>query len=80
MKPGKKVIEYAAENNADKTVVMTVAGATNCMIDYSALSKKGDVNMYSLFDETAKDAKAEGKAEGIIETGSDCGLSEDEIL
>ena len=44
--------------------------------------------MYSLFDEIAKDAKAEGKAEGktegkaegIIETGLDCGLSEDEIL
>ena len=32
--------------------------------------------MYSLFDEIAKD----GKAEGIIETGLDCGLSEDEIL
>ena len=37
----KKVIEYAAENNVDKTVVMTVAGAVNCIIDYSALSKKG---------------------------------------
>ena len=72
----KKVIEYAAENNVDKKVVMTVAGAANCIIDYSALSKKGDANMYSLFDEIAKD----GKAEGIIETGLDCGLSEDEIL
>ena len=76
----KKVIEYATENNVDKTVVMTVAGATNRMIDYNALSKKGDGNMYNLFDEIEKEGKAEGKAEGIIETGLDCGLSEDEII
>ncbi|MBD5482231.1 MAG: hypothetical protein HDR15_06890 [Lachnospiraceae bacterium] len=36
--------------------------------------------MYNLFDEIAKDSKAEGKAEGIIETGFDCGLSENDIL
>ncbi len=80
----KKVIEYAAEHNVDKTVVMTVAGAAKCAIDYHALSKKGEVGMYSLFDEIAKDCKAEGKtegrAEGIIETGLDFGLSEEEIL
>lgn len=76
----KKVIEYAAENNVDKTVVMTVAGVTNRMIDYNALSKKGEGNMYNLFDEIEKECKAEGKAEGIIETGLDCGLSEDEII
>lgn len=72
----KKVIEYAAEHDVDKTIVMTVAGATNCKLDYNALSKKGDVTMCTLFDEIAKD----GKAEGIIEIGLDCGLSEEEIL
>ncbi len=54
----------------------TVAGATNCKIDYLALDGKGVVGMYNLFDEIAKDSKAEG----IIETGFDCGLSENDIL
>lgn len=84
----KRVIEYAAENNIDKTVIMTVADATNRMIDYNALSRKGDGSMYSLFDEIEKEVKdegrtegkVEGKAEGIIETGIDFGLSEDEII
>lgn len=72
----RKVIEYAAKHNVDKTIVMTVAGATNCKLDYNALSKKGEITMCTLFDEIAKD----GKAEGIIETGLDFGLSEEEIL
>lgn len=72
----EKVIEYALEHNVDKTVVMTVAGATNRKIDYNALSKKGDVNMCTLFDEIEK----EGKAEGIIETAIDLGLAKDDIL
>lgn len=67
----EKVIKYAIEHNVDKTVVMTVAGATNRKIDYNALSKKGDVTMCTLFDEIEKEGvmkgKAEGKAEGIIE-------------
>lgn len=80
----KKVIEYALKHNVDKTIVMTVAGATNRKIDYNALSKKGDVTMCTLFDEIEKEGeakgKAEGKAEGIIETGLDLGLSEADIL
>ncbi len=72
----RKVIEYAAKHNVDKTIVMTVAGATNCKLDYNTLSKKGEITMCTLFDEIAKD----GKAEGIIETGLDFGLSEEEIL
>lgn len=72
----RKVIEYAAKHNVDKTIVMTVAGATNCKLDYNALSKKGEISMCTLFDEIAKD----GKAEGIIETGLDFGLSEEEIV
>ena len=61
----EKVIEYAIEHNVDKTVVMTVAGATNRKIDYNALSKKGDVTMCTLFDEIQKEGKAEGIIEGI---------------
>lgn len=37
---------------------------------------KEDFDMCTLFDEIAK----ENKAEGIIETGFDCGLSENDIL
>jgi hypothetical protein len=84
----KKVIEYTKKHHVDKLVIMTVAGAANCKIDYNALSRKGDMDMCTLFDEIAKESeikgkvegKAEGKAEGIIETGFECGLSESDIL
>lgn len=88
----EKVIDYAREHNVDTTVIMTVAGATNCKIDYNELSKKGDFDMCTLFDEIAKESeakgeakgkaegKAEGEAKGIIETGFDFGLSESDIL
>ena len=57
-----------------------ILDTTNRRIDYSTLSKKGDVTMYTLFDEIEKDGVMKGNAEGIIETGLDCGLSEDKIL
>ena len=80
----EKIIQYARENKVDKSVIMTVAGATNCKIDYNALSKKGEIDMCTLFEEIAREnerkGKLEGKAEGIIETGFDCGLSEEDIL
>lgn len=72
----KKVTDYAREYDVDKTVIMTVAGATNCKIDYNALSEKGDFDMCTLFDEIAK----ESEAKGIVETGVDFGLSENDIL
>ena len=83
----EKILTYAKEHNVDKTVIMTVAGATNLNIDYNAF-EKGDGDMYTLFNEIAKEGKAEGKAEGktegnaegIIETGLDLGLSENDIL
>lgn len=80
----EKVIDYARKHKVDKTVIMTVAGATNCKIDYNALSEKGDVDMCTLFDEIAKEnevkGKVEGEAKGIIETGLEFGLSENDIL
>lgn len=84
----EKVIKYAREHSVDKTVIMTVAGETNCKIDYNALSGKGDVDMCTLFDEIAREneikgkleGKLEGEAKGIVETGFDFGLSENDIL
>ncbi len=76
----EKIIKYAREHSVDKTVIMTVAGATNCKIDYDALSGKGDVDMCTLFEEIAKDSKVEGEAKGIVEAGADFGLSENDIL
>ena len=76
----KKVIDYAREHNVDKSVIMTVAGATNCRIDYNALSRKGDLDMCTLFDEIAKENETKGEAKGIVETGFDYGLSENDIL
>ena len=71
-----KAIAYAREHEVDKHVIMTVAGATNCKIDYHTFDKKGDVDMCTVFEETT----AEGEAKGIIETGFDFGLSEEDIL
>ena len=61
----EKFIEYALEHNVDKTVVMTVAGATKLKIDYNALSMKGDVNMCTLFDEVEKEGVLKGEIKGI---------------
>lgn len=36
--------------------------------------------MYTVFKETREEGRIEGKAEGIIETGYECGLSDNEIL
>ena len=88
----KKVTDYARENKVEQSVLMTVAGAANCKIDYFALSRKGEFDMCTLFDEIAKESekkgkaegkeegKTEGEAKGIIETGLDFGLSEHDIL
>ena len=80
----EKVIKYAREHSIGKNVIMTVAGATNCKLDYNALAEKGDADMCTLFDEIAKEnetkGKVEGEAKGIVETGADFGLSENDIL
>lgn len=59
-----------------KSVVMTVAGAAKCKIDYNALDKKGDVSMCTVFEET----RIEGRAEEIVETGYEFVLSDNDIL
>ena len=71
-----KVIDYAKEHVVDKSVVMTVAGATNCKIDYNAFGKKGDADMCTIFEET----RLEGKIEGIIKMLKKYNESNDNIL
>ena len=75
-----RAIEYTQEHKVDMAVVMTVAGATNNKVDYDMLSKKGDADMCTVFEETWEEGKTEGKAEGIIVMGLDCGLSKDDVL
>lgn len=75
----KKAIQYSEEHKTKKSVIMTVAGATNSKIDYNAF-EKGDGDMCTLFEEIAKENEAKGEAKGIIETGYEFGISENDIL
>lgn len=75
-----RAIKYTQEHDVDKAVIMTAAGAINSRIDFELLSKKGDADMCTVFEETWMEGKAEGKAEGIIEASLDCGRSENDIL
>ena len=72
-------IDYAKEHNVDKSVVMTVAGAANCKLDYNAFAK-GDGGMCTLFDKIAKDSELKGRAIEIVEIGYEFGISEADIL
>ena len=76
----EKAINYAKEHAVEKTVIMTVAGAANCKMDYDMIAGKGDADMCTVFEETRAEGKAEGEAKGIIETGYEFGLSEEDIL
>lgn len=84
----EKAIQYASEYDVDKSVIMTVAGAANCKMDYDMIAGKGSVDMCTVFEETRfegrlegrLEGKLEGRAEEIIETGHEFGLSEEEIL
>lgn len=80
----EKAINYARKHEVEKSVIMTVAGAANCKMDYNMMEKKGDADMCTVFEETRKEGVAqglaEGEAKGIIETGYEFGLSEDDIL
>lgn len=76
----EKAINYAREHEVEKSVIMTAAGAANCKIDYNMIERKGDADMCTVFEETRKEGVVEGEAKGIIETGLEFGLSEDDIL
>ena len=83
----KKAIQYSEEHKTDKTVIMTVAGATDSKIDYNAF-EKGDGKMCTLFEEIARENEIKGEMKGeikgraaeIVETGLEFGLSEQDIL
>ena len=82
-----RAIDYAREHEVNKSVVMTVAGAANCKLDYNAF-EKGDGGMCTLFEKIAKEneaigeanGKLQGEAKGIVETGYEFGASEADIL
>lgn len=76
----EKAIDYAKRNKVEKSVIMTLTGAANCKIGYNLNSKKGETNMWTVFEETWKEGKLEGKAEEIVEIGYEFGLSENDIL
>ena len=79
----EKAISYAKEHHVDKAVVMTVAGVANCKIDYNQFDRKGDIDMYAVFEETRMEGRMEGLQEGakaIIELSLEFGLSENDIL
>lgn len=48
-------------------IFFILAGATNRKIDYTALSKKGDVTMCTLFDEIEKEGMIKG-IQALIES------------
>ena len=56
-----------------------MAGAASCKIDFDALKQEGN-SMWSVFEETAKEGEVRGKAEGRIDTCSDLGLPDEDIL
>ncbi len=76
----EKAINYAKEHRVEKSVIMTVAGAANCNLDYNLIAERGDADMCTVFEETRKEGVTQGRAEEIIETGYEFGLSEEDIL
>lgn len=75
----EKAIQYSRKHKTEKSVIMTVAGATNLKLDYNAL-EKGDGDMCTLFEEIAKESEVRGRATEIVETGLEFGLSEHDIM
>lgn len=69
----EEAIEYAKKHEVERAVVMTVAGAANCKLNFEM---KGDGGMWTVFEKTQN----EGRIKGIIEMGLEFGLSEEDIL
>ena len=95
-KPTKEVRQetaaYVREHNVDEIVLMTVAGAAHCRIDQDMLKEEGRTDMWSVFEEVAKEGEvrgiakgeargiAKGEARGIIDTCHELGVSDEDIL
>ena len=69
----------ASLHGTDKSVIMTVAGTANIQLNYHDFVK-GDGTMCKLFDEIREEGRLEGEARGIIESGIEFGISENDIL
>lgn len=85
--PGKRkeqAIHYVKKNHVDTTVIRTVTSVMNSKMDYQLLERKGENEMFTVFEETWKDGeqagRTEGRAEEIIAAGYEFGLSEKTIL
>ena len=92
----KQAVTYAREHDVDETVLMTVAGAAHCRMDEDVLKQEGRTNMWSVFEEVAKEGEergeargiakgeargiAKGKAAGIIDTCHELGIPDEDIL
>ena len=76
----EKAIKYTENNDVDKSVIMTAAGAVNCRLDYDIMKKKGSADMCRVFEETWEEGRSTGEAKGIIETGNEFGISKEDIL
>ena len=68
------------EHDADETALMTVAGAAHCRIDRDMLKEEGRTDMWSVFEEVAKEGEARGEVRGIIDTCHELGVSDEDIL
>ena len=83
-KPTKEVRQetaaYVREHNVDEIVLMTVAGAAHCRIDQDMLKEEGRTDMWSVFEEVAKEGEARGEVRGIIDTCHELGVSDEDIL
>lgn len=73
-------INYSREHSVDKSVIMTVAGATKCKTNYNALDRKEDLDMCAVFEETRIEGRIEGEAKQIVEMGQEFGLTDDDIV
>ena len=62
----KRAIEYTREKQVDRSVILAVAGAVNCKMDYTELTKEG-ADMCKVFEMTWAEGKAEGRVEGRAE-------------
>ncbi len=74
-----RAIAYVKQRHVDRSVVMTVAGAANCKIDYME-SEEREADMWTVFEATKAEGVAEGRAATILEMGLEFGFTEEDIL
>ena len=74
----KQAVTYAREHDVDETVLMTVAGAAHCRMDEDVLKQEGRTDMWSVFEEVAKEGEVRGEARGIAK-GEARGIAKGEV-